>query len=120
MTEACRIPTSAERIYYDVLSKAEAEASEKVASALREAQQVAAAGFTASGLDWMPLPHGYYVAGMHQKLYCVLCGADPKTFTGGDPGMAIHVIRNSQNIAKRYWGADIEPYPRPRPTSVAP
>jgi hypothetical protein len=40
-----------------------------------------------------------------------MCGADPDTFQGGDPDIAYHVIRNSQNIAKHYWSADIEPYP---------
>lgn len=118
MTEACRVPTPPERTYYDLLCRAEKEALEKVVSALREAQQVAAAGFAANELDGTPPPYGYFVAGIYQKMYCILCGADPQTFAGGDPAMAINVIRNSQNIAKRYWGADIEPYPRPQPTSV--
>ncbi len=120
MTDSCRLPTPVEKAYYEVLSRAEAEAFDKVVSALEHAQKVAAEGFAASGLDGTPPAYGYFVFGMYQKLYCVLCGADPKTFAGGDPGMAIHVIRNSQNIAKRYWEADIEPYPRPEPVPVAP
>ena len=41
-------------------------------------------------------------------MYCVMCGADPDTFAGGDPEMAYQVIRNSQNIAKHYWSAEID------------
>jgi hypothetical protein len=40
-----------------------------------------------------------------------MCGADPDSFAGGDPAIAYHVIRNSQNIAKHHWSADIEVYP---------
>ena len=47
---------------------------------------------------------------IHQRMYCLMCGADPDTFEGGDPKIAYHVIRNSQNIAKHYWSANIEPY----------
>lgn len=38
-----------------------------------------------------------------------MCDADPGTFEGGDPKIAYHVIRNSQNIATQYWSGDIEP-----------
>jgi hypothetical protein len=44
-------------------------------------------------------------------MYCLICGADPDTLEGGNPDIAYHVIRNSPNIAKHYWSADIEPYP---------
>jgi hypothetical protein len=33
----------------------------------------------------------------------MLCGADPKTFEGGDPEIAGHIIRNAQNISEHYW-----------------
>ncbi len=53
----------------------------------------------------------YFAAVVHQRMYCLMCGADPDTFEGGNPETAYHVIRNSQNIAKHYWSADVEPYP---------
>ncbi|WP_156383031.1 hypothetical protein [Rhizobium sp. Root483D2] len=56
-------------------------------------------------------PMEYFTFGVLQRMYCMICGADPETFAGGDPESAYHVIRNCQNIAQHYWSANIEPYP---------
>ena len=109
MTTACRIPSPAERAFHEILSKAENKALETVVEALRDAHRTVAAGFADSGLEGVSPPYEYFVAGVHQKLYCLLCGADPQTFAGGRPETAIGIIRNSQNIARHYWGADIAP-----------
>ena len=58
----------------------------------------------------MPPPSAdYFAAVIHQSLYCTLCKADPKTFLGGNADIAAAIIRNSQNIARHYWDATIEP-----------
>lgn len=69
--------------------------------------------FNQSAPSETPPAYEYFAAVLHHQMYCVMCGANPVSMEGGDPRVAIGVIRNSQNIAKHYWGADIEPYPLP-------
>lgn len=111
----CPIPDPSQKRANAIISEAEQVMREKVLAALKEAEEAVAAGFRMNDLEGPRPPYEYFVAGLHQHLYCVMCGADPETMMGGDPGLAIHVIRNSQNIAKHYWGADIEPYPPGEP-----
>ena len=112
MTNACLVLTPAEKQFSDILSQAEKVMMKNVFAALKEAEEHAAAEFRAHELEGLPPAFEYFAAVLHQQMYCVMCGADPETMQGGDPRIAIGVIRNSQNIAKHYWGADIEPYPR--------
>ncbi len=112
MERSCQIPTSAEAKYLTALSDGQSAMLRKVFEAIQEAHDRAAAEFDSSDLEGQPPPSEYFASVVHQAMYCTMCGADPETFSGGDPQIAIHVIRNSQNIAKHYWGAQIEPYPR--------
>ena len=112
MSASCPIPTPAQRVFYEVQAAAEALMMDKIAAALAEAQATVATGLRDSGLDGSAPPYGYFAATAHQTLYCILCDADPSSMKGGDATKAMALIRNAQNIAKHYWGADIEPYPR--------
>ena len=83
----------------------------KVYAALHDATEQARKEILEAGLDLPPPSANYFAATIHQSMYCTLCSADPKTFSGGKADVAIAVIRNSQNIARHYWGADIKPFP---------
>jgi hypothetical protein len=118
MTEACPIPTGLEKQFNDILMKAEAAMVEKVMAALMDADQVAIAGFHENTLEATPPPLEDFAAVLHQKMFSIMCGADPQTMEGGDPNIAIAVIRNSQNIARHYCGADtstVDPDPAIKP-----
>ena len=113
MADSCPMQTPAERDRSAIVADAETALLGTVLAALKEADDKASAALRAAGTEDVPSLHGFFTASVHQKLYCLLCGADPETFAGGNANTAITVIRNSQQIAKHYWGADIEPYPRP-------
>lgn len=95
----------------DVISRADRMLAAAVSSALEKAAKQAADDMRAIGQEDATPILQYFASVVHQQMYCLMCGADPDTLQGGDPDIAYHVIRNSQNIARHYWSADIEPYP---------
>jgi hypothetical protein len=95
----------------DVIERADTKLAKAIFAALRDARDQAAEGMAAIGQEDATPALEYFAAVVHQRMYCIMCGADPDTFAGGDPEIAYHVIRNSQNIAKHYWSADVEVYP---------
>lgn len=103
--------TLAQRQIVDVISRADKILAAAVSRALEDATKQAADDMRAIGQEDAAPAMQYFAAVVHQRMYCLMCGADPDTFEGGDPEIAYHVIRNSQNIAKHYWSADVEPYP---------
>ena len=111
MTENTPDVILAERQIVDVIARADRTLAGAVSRALQEATETAAAEMQALGQEDAAPALQYFAAVVHQRMYCLMCGADPDTFEGGNPEIAYHVIRNSQNIARRYWSADIEPYP---------
>jgi hypothetical protein len=118
MTDACPVLTESEKKLNDIIGRAETAMMDKVMAALAEAEQAAMAGFHDNTREATPPPLAYFASVLHQKMYCLMCGANLQTMEGGDPRIAIEVIRNSQNIARHYWGADIEPYPREGPLNT--
>lgn len=106
MTKACPVLTETEIKLNDIVSRAKVSVLDKVMAALAEAEQAAIEGFEGNTLGAAPPPLVYFASALHQDMYCLMCGANPKTLEGGDPQIAIEVIRNSQNIARHYWGAD--------------
>lgn len=111
MNESCPVPTPAERQVVDIIKRADQTLAAAVALALKDATEQAAEDMRAVGQEQSAPALQYFASVVHQRMYCLMCGADPDTFEGGDPDIAYHVIRNSQNIARHYWAADIEPYP---------
>jgi hypothetical protein len=107
MPEACPVLTPEQREYGKIQSRIEEAMMRKVYAALQEATDEAQSEMASAGLDLPPPSRGYFAATMHQKLFCLLCDADPETFSGGQAKTALAIIRNSQNIARHYWGADI-------------
>ncbi|ACM30803.1 hypothetical protein G6L94_30605 [Agrobacterium rhizogenes] len=111
MTENTSDPTLVEREIAKVISRTDKTLAATVSRALEDATKQAAEDMRAIGQEDAVPAMQYFAAVVHQRMYCLMCGADPDTFEGGNPETAYHVIRNSQNIAKHYWSADIEPYP---------
>ncbi|MGR9079891.1 hypothetical protein [Rhizobium leguminosarum] len=103
--------TLADRQIAEVISRTDKTLAAAVSCALEDATKQAAEDMRAIGQEDAVPAMQYFAAVVHQRMYCLMCGADPDTFEGGNPEMAYHVIRNSQNIAKHYWSADVEPYP---------
>lgn len=111
MVDTCPVISPVERQTLDIIKSAETALVAAVSAALREAVGNAAEDLhVIDGAGSAP-PLEYFASVVHQRMYCIMCNADPDTFEGGDPDIALHVIRNSQNIANRYWSADIEPIP---------
>ncbi|MFJ1307194.1 hypothetical protein [Agrobacterium sp. P15N1-A] len=103
MSESCPVLTPAERQVQDILERTEAAMMTTIHAALERASKEVTEAFRAAGSDMQPPPHDYFAAVAHQQLFLMLCGADPKTFEGGDPEIAGHIIRNAQNISDHYW-----------------
>ncbi|TQN60516.1 hypothetical protein FLX27_15835 [Agrobacterium tumefaciens] len=103
--------TLAERQIVEVISRTDKTLAAAVSSALEEATKRALEDMRAVGQEDAAPALQYFAAVVHQRMYCIMCGADPDTFAGGDPAIAYHVIRNAQNFARHYWSADIEVYP---------
>lgn len=103
MSDACPVPTPAERQYLAVQDKAERAMLASIYKALEDAARQTAEGLQASGLQDTPPGHDYFAAVAHQKLFVLLCGGDPETFEGGDPDIAARIIDNERLISEHYW-----------------
>ncbi|MBO9698187.1 MAG: hypothetical protein J7499_18495 [Sphingopyxis sp.] len=103
MSDACPIPTPAERQYLAVQDKAERTMLASIYRALEDAARQTAEELQASGYGGDPPAHGYFAAVAHQKLFVCLCGGDPETFEGGDPDVAARIIDNERMISEHYW-----------------
>ncbi|CZT37250.1 hypothetical protein [Rhizobium sp. 9140] len=110
-TETCPVLAPSERQIVDVITSADQALAEAVSLALEQAVKKAVEDMRAIGQEKSAPSMQYFASVVHQRMYCLMCGADPGTLQGGDPEIAYHVIRNSQNIARHYWAADVEPYP---------
>lgn len=111
MSTSCPVLTPTEKQVIDIIKRADDTLAAAVSAALEEAVKQAGKDMQAlSREDATPVIQ-YFASVVHQRMYGLICGADPDTLEGGDPEIAHRVIRNSQNIAKHYWSADIEPYP---------
>lgn len=115
MAESCPVLTPAEREAVDIIKRADDALAAAVSRALQEVTKQAAEDMQAAGQGDVAPSLQYFASVIHQRMYCLMCGANPDTLEGGDPDIAYHVIRNSQAIARQYWSADIEPYPLPKP-----
>lgn len=111
MTENRPVLTPAQKKINDIIRRADEALAVAVSLALEEASRQVADEMEVIGQAETAPPLQYFASVVHQRMYCLMCGANPETFEGGDPDIAYNVIRNSQNIAKHYWSADIEPYP---------
>lgn len=111
MAKSCPVLTPSQKQIVAIIENADKALADAVSSALAEAVKKAAEGMRDIGQSDSAPAMQYFASVMHQRMYCLMCGADPDTLDGGDPDIAYHVIRNSQNIARHYWSADIEPYP---------
>lgn len=112
MAAACPILTPEERKASEIVSNAQRALMEKVHAAIAEAAVQVREQTLAAGVDLTPAPREYFDAVVHQQMYLTLCGATAGTFEGGDAERAIGLIRSLQQIANRYWGADIAVTPK--------
>ena len=111
MSDSCPVLSDGEKQIVKLIDDADRALAHEVAIALERAASEVAKALKALGQEEAAPPMQYFAAVVHQQMYCLMCGADPENFEGGDAKIAYEVIRNSQNIAKHYWSADIEPYP---------
>jgi hypothetical protein len=109
VTKSCPVLTPAERQIADVIKRADTTLAAAVSLALEEVAKQAAEDMRAIGQQDAVPALQYFASVVHQRMYCLICGADPDTFEGGNPDIAYHVIRNSQGIAKDYWSAESSP-----------
>ena len=103
MSDTCPIPTPAERQYLEVQDRAERAMLAAIRKALEDAARQAADELQDTGFRDTPPGQDYFTAVAHQKLFIMLCGGDPETFEGGDPGIAAHIIDNFRMISDHYW-----------------
>lgn len=103
--------TPEEQVHYEIDERARIRMMGEIMRVIQETHNQTTIELADAGLVHMPIPYEYLVAVVGHQMYCIECGADPQDMKGGDPEIAYALIRNRQNIAKHYWGADIEPYP---------
>ncbi|OHV77074.1 hypothetical protein [Rhizobium sp. LCM 4573] len=103
MSNSCPTLTPAQRQFVDIQDKAERALLATIYKALEDATNQAAEEVQVTGSQEKPPAYEYFAAVAHQKLFLLLCGADPHTFADGDPDIAAYIIRNNQNISDHYW-----------------
>lgn len=106
MSNSCPVLTPFERQVADTIQRADEGLMAAVQKALEEATKQAADAWPATDLTESPPPFEYFAAVVHQKMFLLLCGADPETMTGGNPVMAGHLIRSEQKIVEHYWSGE--------------
>jgi hypothetical protein len=112
VNESCPVPTPAERQYADIQDRAERAMLATIYKAIEDASRQAADDLRAIGSQETPPPRDYFAAVAHQKLFLLLCGADPETFMGGNAEIAAHIIDNGRKISEHYWvNKGVEPKP---------
>ncbi|MFS8044370.1 hypothetical protein [Rhizobium sp. BR 314] len=103
MSESCPIPTPDQKQYGDIQERAEQAMLTTIYQALEHASKQAADELKSVGSQERPPAYEYFAAVAHQKLFLLLCGADPETFIGGNPDIAASIIDNNQKISDHYW-----------------
>jgi len=103
MDESCPVLTPAERQVNEILSRTEEALFATVRKAIEDARNQAGEELQAIGSREMLPAYDYFAAVMHQKLFLMLCGADPDTFEGGNPEIAARLLDNGRNISTHYW-----------------
>jgi hypothetical protein len=106
MANSCPIPTSEQSKASEILDAAKRAMIDKVHKAIAEAAEQVREQILAADLNLDPAPKEYFNAVAHQQMYLAICGANADTLDGGDVKKAIGLIRNQQQIANHYWGAE--------------
>lgn len=109
VTDSCPVLEPSQKQLVEILNRAEGALAAMVSSALDGAVKQAAEDLRAIGRQDAAPALQYFASVVHQRMYCIMCGADPDTLQGGDPVIASHIIRNCENIANRYWLEDEAP-----------
>ncbi len=103
MSNSCPVPTPAEKQYLDIQDRAERAMLTTIYKAIEDASKQAADDLRSLGSQETSPAYEYFAAVAHQKLFLLLCGADPETFMGGNPEIAAHILENGRNISQHYW-----------------
>ena len=96
---ACPIPTPDQARFGAALAEIKSVMLKRIAVAVAEAHEAAMELPPIQHFD-PPLPLGYFVLIAHHRLFTTLCGAEPDGGKGGDPAVAIAVLRNFENLAR--------------------
>ncbi|WP_311522958.1 hypothetical protein [Neorhizobium galegae] len=103
LENTCPVLTPAERQVVDAIGRADRFLMETVHKALDDATRQAAEEMISVGSPEKPPAFAYFASVVHQRMFCLLCGADPETMQGGDPEMAARILENGRNISAHYW-----------------
>jgi len=103
VSNSCPVPTPAEKQYLEIQDRAERAMLTAIYKAIEDASTQATDELRCSGSHETPPAYGYFAAVAHQKLFLLLCGADPETFMGGNPEIAAHILDNGRKISEHYW-----------------
>lgn len=103
MSTSCPVLTPAQKQYMDIHDRAEQVMLATIYKAIEDASRQAADDLRSVGSQETPPAYEYFAAVAHQKLFLLLCGADPETFMGGNPDIAARIIDNNRNISDHYW-----------------
>jgi len=85
MTESCPVLTPSERQIVDVIKRAGDALAAAVSLALEEAVKKAAEAMRPIGQEESAPAMQYFASVIHQRMYCLMCGADPDTLEGAIP-----------------------------------
>ncbi|MFK0165869.1 hypothetical protein [Rhizobium sp. NPDC090279] len=103
MSDSCPVPTPAEKQYLSIQDRAERAMLTTIYKAIEDASRQATEDLRSIGSQETPPTYDYFAAVAHQKLFLLLCGADPETFMGGNPDIAASILENGRNISQHYW-----------------
>lgn len=101
--EHCPIPTAEQRQLADIQALAEKRMFDTIAQAIRDAHAEVAANYRKAGITLDPPHEDYYAAAAQQATFVRLCGGNPATLKGGDPGIGERVLQNGRDILEHYW-----------------
>lgn len=101
MAENCPILTPAEKQVVDIIKRADDTLAAAVSQALQEVTRQAAEEMQAAGQEQSAPALQYFASVVHQRMYCLMCGADSNTLKGAiriSPTTSSAIARILQNI----------------------
>lgn len=107
MAPGCSVPTPEEAELDRIFTAAQGTMFAKIDEAIMEASRAVSSQLPAVlGADAELPAAEYFMAVAQQRLFCLLCGADPQTLAGGSPEVAMRIVENHQGLASTWQAED--------------